>query len=89
MTYAKLGRPEVARRLTREAETSVPETIRRGEPGFWFAAGALAEAEGVRTDARRPTATGTSRPALYGVRTVRPGPAGGCGGPARLGDRAV
>ena len=50
-TYAKLGRPEIARRLTREAEASVPERIRRGEPNLWFAAGALAEAEGRPTDA--------------------------------------
>jgi len=51
MTYAKLGRPEIARRLTREAEASVPEMIRRGEPRLWRAAGALAEAEGRPTDA--------------------------------------
>lgn len=46
LTYAKLGRPEVARRLVREAEAAVPEPIRRGEARRWFAAGALAEAEG-------------------------------------------
>ena len=45
-TYAKLGRPEVARRLSREGEASVPEPFRRGEPLRWLATGALAEAEG-------------------------------------------
>jgi len=51
LTYAKLGRPEIARRLTREAEASVPERISRGEPRLWFAAGALAEAEGHPSEA--------------------------------------
>jgi tetratricopeptide (TPR) repeat protein/TolB-like protein len=45
-TYAKLGRPAVARRLSREGQASVPEAIRRSEPRWWLGAGALAEAEG-------------------------------------------
>jgi tetratricopeptide (TPR) repeat protein len=51
LTYAKLGRLDVARRLSREGEASVPEPIRRGEPRRWYAAGALAEAEGRQADA--------------------------------------
>ena len=51
VTYAKLGRLETARRLTRESEASVPEAIRRGDARRYFAAGALAEAEGRPGDA--------------------------------------
>jgi tetratricopeptide (TPR) repeat protein len=51
LTYAKLGRVDIARRLVREAEAAVPEAMRRGEPRRWFAIGALAEAEGHRADA--------------------------------------
>jgi eukaryotic-like serine/threonine-protein kinase len=45
MTYARLGNPELARRLTREFEASVPEGLRRGNRFAPLAAGALAEAE--------------------------------------------
>jgi tetratricopeptide (TPR) repeat protein/TolB-like protein len=45
MAYAKLGNPELARRLTREFEASVPEGLRRGNRMAPLAAGALAEAE--------------------------------------------
>ncbi len=45
-TYAKLGKLEAARRLTREYEASVPEGQRRGNEMRLFAAGTLAEAEG-------------------------------------------
>ena len=80
MTYAKLGRPEVARRLSRAAETSVPEAIRRGEPGYWFAAGALAEAEKRPDDART----------AYRTWYERAGPCTACGlfDLARLADAA-
>ncbi len=51
LTYARLGKPEVARRLTREYESSVPAGQRRGDDLRLFAAGALAEAEGRIADA--------------------------------------
>jgi TolB-like protein len=51
VAYAKLGRTEIARRLAREAEAAVPEAMRRGDSRTWFAAGALAEAEGHPADA--------------------------------------
>jgi len=44
-TYAKLGRVDEARRLTREYESAIPEGIRRGDRFGPMAAGALAEAE--------------------------------------------
>jgi tetratricopeptide (TPR) repeat protein len=44
--YAKLGKPDQGRRLWREYETAVPETLRRGDPFRHYAAATLAEAEG-------------------------------------------
>ncbi len=43
--YARLGRADQARRLSREYETSLPESLRRGSDFRHYAAGALAEAE--------------------------------------------
>lgn len=51
LAYARLGKPEVARRLTREYESSVPEGQRRGNDLRLFAAGMLAETEGRTADA--------------------------------------
>ena len=51
LTYAKLGRPEIAHRLVREEAAAVPEGIRRAEPRRLFAAGMLAEADGHAADA--------------------------------------
>jgi tetratricopeptide (TPR) repeat protein len=50
-TFAELGRPDRARALTRDYESSVPEGIRRGDKFRHRAAGALAEAEHRAADA--------------------------------------
>jgi eukaryotic-like serine/threonine-protein kinase len=44
-TYARLGRVDEARRLTREYESAIPEGMRRGDRFGPMAAGALADAE--------------------------------------------
>jgi tetratricopeptide (TPR) repeat protein len=50
-TFAELGRPDRARALTRDYESSIPEGIRRGDKFRHRAAGALAEAEHRPADA--------------------------------------
>jgi tetratricopeptide (TPR) repeat protein len=51
VAFAEAGRPERARALLREYEAAVPEGVRRGNPGRYEAAAAIALAEGRPRDA--------------------------------------
>jgi eukaryotic-like serine/threonine-protein kinase len=78
--YANLGKADEARRLWREYEASLPESMRRGDQLRYYAAGAMAEAE------RRPE----QAEAAYGQWYKELGECGMCGlfDLARLADQA-